>query len=318
MKSRRKKILLFVILLLVGANIVPFITPIRVKSILTDYEYMIYGAHAEITQYRGGATDIKIPCRFWGRKVTRVCARAFQENSEIEIVELPKYLKEIGYDAFAYCENLREIKGGNALEKIEEAAFWYCDALTKIQLPDRLEVIGDLAFYETGLEAITIPESVTHIGKLAFADTQLKEVNYMGNKAFIGERAFANTPWLSEQNGHVICGDRVLIASKSEDMEVVIPNGVKYICTSSESFPAGSTVYLPETVEYIDDYVFAHCKDVTVYIPASVKEIGKYKLVIEGDENLTFVTTPDSYASTYALVNGINCEIVDEIIYPEE
>lgn len=63
--------------------------------------------------------------------------RGVFESSALEDVELPRTLKRIEHDAFAYCRNLK-----------------------RIQLPDCLEYIGETCFSGSSLEEIVLPQSV--------------------------------------------------------------------------------------------------------------------------------------------------------------
>ena len=60
---------------------------------------------------------------------------------------VPDGVKSIGTDAFAYCENLKNITMKNDVTNIGDHAFYYCTALTDADMPNSVSVIGDGAFY---------------------------------------------------------------------------------------------------------------------------------------------------------------------------
>lgn len=320
MKQKIKIIAIgMIILLLVGIYMFPYIKPIKIVNKYTGYEYMVYGNYAEITKYRGDEVNLKIPSRLWGRKVKKLGRTSFSLMPQIESVVLSKYLEEIGVAAFALCENLTRLECGEQLEKIGDGAFAHCYNLCDVSLNQGLKDIEENAFAKNkSLESILIPRTVKKIGDAAFEDTGLINVEFQDSNLFIGNSAFKETPWLLAQKDFVVYGDHVLLAYHGEATEIVIPDGIKYICTHFADILNLKKIYITETVTYIADYAFSECKDVTVYIPESVTEIGKYTVMLDEDKKITIVTTAGSYAETYAKENGIQCEIVDEIVYPEE
>ena len=102
-------------------------------------------------------------------------------GSTVTKVTLNEGLKWITDDAFAGCENLKEITMPSTVKQIEKNAFAN-SGLTKIVLPEGLEVIGDNAFAGCkNLKEITIPDTVKHIYRNAF-DTPNMIINYRGTK----------------------------------------------------------------------------------------------------------------------------------------
>lgn len=63
----------------------------------------------------------------------------------MEDVQLPSTLKQIEYNAFTECKNLK-----------------------KIRLPDGLEMIGKWGFAKSGLTELVLPRSVRTVGAYAF------------------------------------------------------------------------------------------------------------------------------------------------------
>ena len=95
--------------------------------------------------------------------ITSLSDYAFRYQSELQSIELPSTLKEIGY----YC-------------------FGSCKALQRVVLPDGLETIGEGAFEDNyALGRVVIPESVTSIGYSVFYGhtDSLYIVGTVGSKA---------------------------------------------------------------------------------------------------------------------------------------
>lgn len=116
---------------------------------------------------------------------------SFKGCRRLEIVKLPKDLKEISMGAFYYCKNLSKIEIPDTVTKIGNSAFRNCSKLENIELPDGLKTIGKRAFYLCGIKKITIPASVTRIKAKAFLYSALTKVYFEGKKVpKIGKGAF--------------------------------------------------------------------------------------------------------------------------------
>lgn len=81
-----------------------------------------------------------------GSGTTEIPAGFAYMGSELEHVKLPEKAEVIGYEAFAWCENLKGIK-----------------------LPDTMREIGEDAFYGAALDSIVLPEGVAVLRHNAFA-----------------------------------------------------------------------------------------------------------------------------------------------------
>lgn len=116
---------------------------------------------------------------------------AFQQNSKIERVILPKKLKKIGSHAFQICPYLTKIEFQDGISEIDECAFGGC-ALTEVYLPNGLHRISDALFSTcTNLLYVHIPKSVTSIGVHAFNNCHsLQYVVIPDNVTSIGDFAF--------------------------------------------------------------------------------------------------------------------------------
>ena len=100
--------------------------------------------------------------------VTGIGKEAFSK-CDINTVELPDTITNIGYSAFLDCMDLTSINLPVKVTCIEGLAFSGCWDLYSIELPDSLTSIGEKAF-ECCIEftSIVIPASVSSIKKEAF------------------------------------------------------------------------------------------------------------------------------------------------------
>ncbi len=342
-------IVLFVVLLI---YFYPYLGNVNITDKKTGFQYKVCSDHVEVRGYVGKKInkydveyedDLVIPDKYWNRKITVIQEDAFIDWESLKSVKFPKYLKEIrewafygcesittielgeyvesiGISAFSACDNLESVIIKGSVRIIEPSAFWGCNKLRSITLNEGLEEIGDSAFGGTALKSITIPKSVRKIGYDAFARTELQEVDFQdNNEIVIKADAFYDTPWLEKQEGFAIYGDNVLVSCRTEETEVVIPDGVKYISGEIIGTKPIEKVYIPNTVCYIGSDTLRYCNNAKIFIPDSVIELNLAHMSMHGEKvKITIVTTSGSYAETYAKENGIEYEIVEEIIYPEE
>lgn len=95
----------------------------------------------------------------------------FAECINMEKIEIPNMVKNIGSNAFRDCWSLAEFTIPNSVTKIMASTFYGCTDLTNITIPNSITSIGDHAFDGChSLTNITIPNSVISIGDYAFDD----------------------------------------------------------------------------------------------------------------------------------------------------
>lgn len=158
---------------------------------------------AKVTGWEHKSTSLSIPSslKIKGkiRKVVAIAPRAFakDEQGAITDIVLPKYLVEIGEEAFkgsdvtsilmpntvkslgthAFedCKKLKEVTLSSSLTLIPMAAFRGCDALQELQVPASVTQIADLAFEASGLKEMELPMGVETVGAGAFYNCQQLE-----------------------------------------------------------------------------------------------------------------------------------------------
>ena len=158
---------------------------------------------AKVTGWEHKSTSLSIPSslKIKGkiRKVVAIAPRAFakDEQGAITDIVLPKYLVEIGEEAFmgsdvtsilmpnavknlgthAFedCKKLKEVTLSSSLTLIPMAAFRGCDALQELQVPASVTKIADLAFEASGLKELELPMGVETVGAGAFYNCQQLE-----------------------------------------------------------------------------------------------------------------------------------------------
>ncbi len=144
----------------------------------------------------GNAKSYTILDTYKDKKVTKIGAKAFMNQTKLETVTLGCNIQEIERLSFSGCNRLKSIDltnitiiGRNAFADCESltsvtiygadvygGAFYGCKALEHVQLKDT-KTIGSYAFAETIVQSITIPASCMELGTDAFYECQaLKEI----------------------------------------------------------------------------------------------------------------------------------------------
>lgn len=171
------------------------------------------------------ATDIYIPSKIEGYKVTRVGMIAFLQNTDITGVHIPTSITEIGEGAFSGCTGLTEITLPSSITLLDYGVFMNCTglktaviqcritelppmtfegctSLTSVTLPNGLEQIRMGAFSKcVSLERIDLPASLWNVGVGAFQGcTALKEVKLPSRLSYLEDMAFEGCAALTAIN----------------------------------------------------------------------------------------------------------------------
>ncbi len=215
--------------------------------------------------------------------------RALRKTA-IEILKLPETLEVIGDSAVWECDALTKVIIPNNVRSIGNDAFAGCNNLRNINLPESLTTIGCGVFTSPYITSITIPKNVVSMGQ-----------GYtVGYSTFSGCK---NLETVIFEEGITKIPDVALYYCESVK-NIVIPDGVKIIGNRALRKTAIEILKLPETLEVIGDSAVWECGALTkVIIPNNVKSIGNDAFA--GCTNMTIYGYPDSYAETYAKENNI-------------
>ena len=232
--------------------------------------------------------------------VSKIGDNAFEGNTTITNVILPKTITDIGQSAFSMCSSLEEIN-----------------------LPEDLKTIGEMAFAFTKINNLIIPKNVTEIVGICYACTNLENVSFAEESQLktIGASSF------------IMCSKLTSIIIPSLVTE--IGSGAFYSCTNlkevvfsssiekieSEAFYASGIETLTfgntSSLAIIGDEAFQDCLNLTtVVIPETVNSIGESAFA--GCSNLINVSFEDNIQllSLYQFVFS-NCTSLEQIIIPE-
>ena len=102
--------------------------------------------------------------------LTKIDSRAF-ESTEIEYLDIPDTVTEIGDGAFRFNSNIKSIKLPSELKALNGYLFEGNKNMNQLIIPDKVESIDTNAFVNMeGLENVYIPASVTKIGEKLIAN----------------------------------------------------------------------------------------------------------------------------------------------------
>ena len=293
--------------------------------------YKIENGEATITSYSGTATEVVIPEKISGYKVTKIGEETFCFNVKIATVSISANVKDIRTAAFMGCDNLTAInvddrnesysshegvlfnkdksilieaplgKSGiynipTSVTSIGDSAFWGCSNLTKITVPESVTSIGNGAFGECKrLTTMTIPSGVTSIGyETFFGCDSLRTITIPASVTDIGAAAFCYCESLTT---------------------IKIPSGITCINDSTfQDCTSLTSITIPTSVREISYYAFAGCESlISIEIPTSVTNIESFAFY--GCDNLTNVAIPTSVTSIKEDVFG-DCGRLKSITIP--
>ena len=242
---------------------------------------------------------------------------AFSNNNRIIEVVLPESLKEIKYEAFYDCPNLRKINiPQNCV--IRNHALKECSSLNLLLLSDSGTVCKGWTnqFY---CDTVIIPKGVKRIYDDAFKNCHnLKEIIFPEGLEKIGQNAFEDCKALKKivlPEGLESIGKNAFKDCKSLE-EISLPAGLKRIDDATfQNCKSLKNIVLPEGLEYIGDYAFNNCESIEeIDIPNSVLFINKYH-IFSNCTHLKKVHLPDSMTSIPSFMFS-GCSALDSIEIP--
>lgn len=222
--------------------------------------------------------------------VTEIGLGAFYACTSLTSITIPKCVTSIGNYAFTNCDSLATVHW-NAMDYVSESTwssiFADCSALNNVVIGDNVKTIPDCAFYGcAGLTSVTIPDSVTKIGNQAFIGCISLESIAVG----------AGNANYSSQDGILYnkTKTQILLVPQAINGRVTIPNGVTEIKKQAFKNCIGlPSIDLPDSVTKIGEEAFFGCSSLTkITLPNSLTAIDKYAFC--GCASLAKTTIPDS------------------------
>lgn len=214
-------------------------------------------------------------------------------------VVIPASLKadKTGKNLFYNCKELASVKIPSDWSGIPEGMFYQCWKLSPVTLPQHPSYIGAYAFYNASNAVslssngeLIIPSGVTEIGERAYwvsSTGRIKSLKLPSSLKKIGKEAFARSAVLTDISFSEGLEEIEVGAFASTGVtSVVFPSTLKKISTGSINYEVGDaggafnhctkleSITLPEGLEYIGKYAFAHTSLKSMKIPSTVTMFG--------------------------------------------
>lgn len=232
--------------------------------------------------------------------------RSFYQ-AQMESVELPDDLAEVGKEAFRGCKNLTLLDLPSKLQSVGSNAFyktpWFASLLPDeqgllivantlldgtaaqgtVQIPADVLCIAQAAFQKNKtIKGVEIPETVTAIPGNAFAQcSSLAAIAIPTGVKDFGGYAFAGTPWLDKQIKNsadeiVIVNDILIDGSYAEEGRLEIPDNVVGIAPHAFDGSEVTEITGMRNVTKIGKYAFSNCSVEEIELPEGLMQIDSY------------------------------------------
>ena len=243
-----------------------------------DYEYSSYVGGIRIDNYTGSETAVTIPSTLGGETVTELFG-AFQNNTTIKSVVIPKSVTSINQSTFDGCTNLTDVTFGGKEEYIGGFAFQKCSSLKTLNIPETVTTIDDFAFSGcSGLTAFNVPDNVTEIGQFAFEYcSSLTKVTFGKKLNKIGEYAFFDLKNLNSINipDSVTSIEDAAFSGCENLTEVNLGKGVTHIGDGAFGGCGFKELVIPDSVTQLDASAIINCKNLKkITIGSGLKQVG--------------------------------------------
>ena len=225
--------------------------------------------YARIEKCETAATRIQIPSELDGLPVVALQMEACGSLDTLEEVVCPDSIESIGACAFRWCENLRRIVFPASLSEYSSSWLRHCNNVEEIVLPGKLDSIKLDVFESDNLRTLVIGPCVHDIEPGAFQNSRLSSVRIHPENPFI----------MTDGVGIYTIDGRVLLALACPSPHFAVRNGCRAIgkkaCYGAHVLESAS---LPDGVEALGEFAFAHSDLHEFVAPASLKAIGEKAL----------------------------------------
>lgn len=289
--------------------------------------------------YKSGDIEIpeRVPCTLDFMEpyytVTSIGDNAFENETDVTSVKIPKTVTSIGEHAFRECTSLTSITIPNSITHIGYGAFRNSSGLKEVIIEDGEDAIyiseSDskgypyaywyAAFASCPLETVYIGRDIKYYGTWYFGEYDvshfanhgtLKEVVYGNKVTKIRERAFDGCPnleYVTIPNSITSIG-RCAFGGCSSLKEIKIPNTIKRIEDSTFTGCSSLTsITIPNSVDTIEVAAFTGC--------SGLKEV----IIEDGVNGLYMYESEDIYRTLYGTFDHSPLETVylgRDISYP--
>jgi hypothetical protein len=263
-----------------------------------DYEYFYRGNSAQIFDYCGTESKLKIPSKINGRKIIKIgydddtkffyyepaegwWHYGFWYNGYVEEVSLPETVTELGYECFAYCDRLRKVKLGNGIKRLNKREFAQCERL----------------------KSLNMPESLEDFCVSSIAGTRIKKVRFGKNLKKFDDEFYAQLESISvSKKNKRFSSEKGVLYNKKKTKLIYYPSESKR-----------KSIKLPDTITELDDIYWTKLESIT--LPKKLKKL-KYT-AIEDNQKLTQIKFTGKEKITVEKRAVYNCRKLKTVTIPE-
>ena len=112
----------------------------------------------------------KIPNEIDGNKVHRIGSKLFR-NTNIEKIDFGNKVSNIGFAAFARCNNLKKLIIPKNVKWISESAFANCKNLEEVIMEGATNICENAFYGCSNLKNVELPDTVLYIHENAFKNS---------------------------------------------------------------------------------------------------------------------------------------------------
>ena len=188
--------------------------------------------------------------------IKEIGSQAF-DSSALTSFNFSDGLEKIGHYAFADCKNLQTAMLPDSLTQLGMGSFLQCNSLETVTLGSVSKIPYE-CFIGCNIKNLVIPDSVTEIGDYAFDCNDLRSLTLSNNLKKIGFYAFASTKENCKENYSTL----------------YIPHSVEYIDESAFKHSGFDKIIINGTNLEIDSHAFYESKFTELTIGSGVKSIG--------------------------------------------
>ena len=233
----------------------------------TKWTYVVIdGKLARITACSTEVPQLNIPAEIEGYPVYGIAADACSRNDFIEEVICPDSIESIGSCAFRFCANLRKVVFPDSVSTFSASWLSHCPSIEELVLPGLLDKIESSVFDNEGLRRLHIGRNVSKVVPGAFEKAQLESVDLD-----------PRNPYLKTDGAALYSHDgTVLIALCTPVSHLTLAEGCEKVAKKACcNMHALQSVSLPDTLQTIGKFSFAHSGVNDVVLPSSTRVVGE-------------------------------------------
>ncbi len=230
-----------------------------------DYSYRVLDdGTAEITywskNWSDDVTEIKVPSKLDGIKVTRIgdwvfCDSSDNENTSVKSIVIPEGITHLGSTNFCGYINAESISIPKSVTSIDGGTFQNTKWLEELHKKSKYVVINGILISAKDCKGdVKIPNTAKSIAKWVFSyNSSITSVTIPKTVKSIGKEAFFNCTSLKK---------------------IIIENGVTSIGDAAFGRTAIETIDLPDSITDLGSATFFFCEKLKeITIPDKVKEL---------------------------------------------